>query len=773
MIEHPAYPVDGWHIRETEFAPDVIAQGETIFATANGYLGMRGNLEEADPVFERGTYLNGFYESRPYVYPESAYGFAHDAQTMLNVTDGKILRLKVDGEPLDVTTGTLIEHDRVLDLRRGFAGREVVWESPGGRRVSLRTRRLVSFVYRNVACIEYEVMPLDRAATLEISSELVANESDRTASDDPREVSEYWGQVLRNVWSHAEGTRLGFGHDTQRSQLAVFCAADHTVNTNNSWSSEVSHSDGSRAAVTFTVDAQPGEPFRVVKHLVYVDGRSDQADELAEKILTLLDEAVAIDVRELLAEQMTFLDRFWSDCHVEVTGDDAMQQAVRFALFQMLQAAACAQGTGIPAKGLTGQGYAGHYFWDMEAYVLAAMSYLAPEHTSRALEFRHSTLDSARQRARELSKAGAMFPWRTINGSEASAFFPAGTAEYHIGADIAEAVQHYLDLSGDEQFLVDHGAEILIETARMWSSLGYFDPSRDGSFCIRGVTGPDEYTAIVDNNTFTNLMAKANLANAAAAVDRLRSGHAAAFKRLANRLGLADEEVETWRAAAEKMYVHYDDELGVHGQDDSFLDLEPWDVPVDQIPAEQRPLLLHYHPLDLYRRRIIKQADLVMAMFVRGEEFTDEQKARNFAYYEPLTTADSSLSKCIQAIVAAEVGDVEKAWQYTRESALTDLQDVQHNVRDGIHIASQAGTWLALACGFGGLRRREGGLSFNPCLPEDLTSLMLRLRYRASMLEVTIESDVVTYALHWGDEITIWHRGEQFTVGSDGPLRLS
>lgn len=773
MIDHPAYPVDGWHIRETQFAPDVIAQGETIFATANGYLGLRGNLEEASPVFERGTYLNGFHESRPYVYPESAYGYAHDAQTMLNVTDGKILRLTVDGEPLDITTGTLLEHERVLDLRRGYAGREVVWESPGGRRIALRTRRLVSFVRPNVACIEYEAMALDRAAKLEVVSELVANESDRTASDDPREVSEYWGQVLRNVWTHTEGTRLGFGHDTQRSELAVFCAAEHSVTTRNEWSSTVEHQDGTQARVTFSVDAQPGEPFRVVKHLVYLHDRADQADGLGAKVLALLDEAAEVDVHELLAEQMTFLDHFWADCHVEVVGDDAMQQAVRFALFQMLQASACAQGTGIPAKGLTGQGYGGHYFWDMEAYVLHAMSYLAPQHTASALRFRHATLDAARSRAAELSKDGALYPWRTINGTEASAFFPAGTAEYHIGADIAEAVQHYVELTGDEQFLVEHGAEMLIETARMWASLGFFDPARDGQFCIHGVTGPDEYTAIVNNNAFTNLMARANLEHAVAAVEQLRANHPGAFGRLVSRLGLADDEVELWRRAADAMYVHYDSERQIHGQDDSFLDLEPWDVPVAEIPQEDRPLLLHHHPLDLYRRRVIKQADLVMAMFVQGHRFSAEDKARNFAYYDPLTTADSSLSKSIQAIVAAEVGEVDTAWRYTRESALTDLEDVQHNVRDGIHIASQAGTWLALACGFGGLRRRDGQLAFDPCLPGDLQALRLRLRYHSSMLEVSIERDAVTYTLHRGDDLTLWHRGQPVTVTATEPQRCT
>lgn len=772
MINHPAFPVDAWHIRQTSFDPDLVAQAETLFATANGYLGLRGNLEEATPVFERGTYLNGFFESRPYIYPEGAYGFARDAQTMANVTDGKILRLTIDGEPLDLSTGTVLEHDRVLDLRRGYAGRELVWESPSGRRLSLRTRRLVSFVHRHIACIDYEVMVLDGAATVEISSELVANESDRIATDDPREVAGYWGQVLRPVWTHADGLTLGFGHDVERAQLATYCAAGHTVVTDNEWTSTVVTDDDSSLAVRFTVTAQPGEPFNVVKHLVYDHGPVDDAPRMQGNILALLDDAISRPMTELLATQMTYLDRFWADCHVEVIGDDAMQQAVRFALFQILQASACAEGHGIAAKGLTGQGYGGHYFWDMETYVVAALTHLAPDAAASALRFRHATLDAARGRAAELSLPGALYPWRTIDGTEASAFFPAGTAEYHLTADVAMAMSNYVHLAGDQRFLIDHAAEVLVETARMWAARGFFDPSRNGAFCIHGVTGPDEYTAIVNNNTFTNLAAAANLSAAVEALEFLAGHHPTTHARLVHDLAVTTDEVAVWQRAADAIYLHVDPATGVHGQDDTFCTLQDWPVAVADIPADLRPLLLHFHPLDLYRRKVIKQADLVMAMFLHPHAFTPEQKAANFAYYEPLTTADSSLSRCVQAIIAAEVGDTDLAWRYTRESALTDLDDVQHNVGDGIHIAAQAGTWLALACGFGGLRRSGVQLSFAPCLPDDLDGLRIRMHYRHRVVEIAIEHGATTYTLLRGDTMELLHRGSPVVVTTGTPVRI-
>lgn len=766
----PPYPVEGWHIRETSFDPARVGATEAIFATANGYLGLRGNLEEAAPVVERGTYLNGFYESRPYVYPESAYGLATDAQTMLNVTDGKVLRLTVDGEALDITTGTLIEHERVLDLRQGYAGRETVWESPGGRRVSVRTRRLVSLAHRHLAVIEYEVTALDRAVTLELTSELIANESDETRGDDPREVASYWGQVLQPVWERLDGTRIGLGHTVSRSGLTVFCVADHQIETRLAHHEANGGEDGSRAWVTITAEAEPGQPLRVVKRLAYTYGPDVERDHLLAQADALLDRARTEQVADVIGSQTAILDHFWRDCHLTVEGDEAVQQAVRFGLFQIVQASARAEQTGIPAKGLTGQGYGGHYFWDMEAYVLHVLTYLAPEHAARALRFRHATLDAARAHARSLSMSGALFPWRTINGEEASAFFPAGTAEYHINADIAEAVQHYVEVTGDEQFLVDHGAELLVETARMWVDLGFHDDARGGAFCINGVTGPDEYTAIVDNNAFTNLMARANLEHAVDAVEALRARHPEALAALAGRIGLEDAEVERWRRAASQMYLHYDEARGLHGQDDSFLDLEPWDL--STVPRDERPLLLHYHPLNLYRRQVIKQADLVMAMFLQGHHFTPEQKARNFAYYDPITTADSSLSRCIQAIVAAEVGEVDLAWDYTRRTALTDLDDLNANVHDGIHIAAVAGTWMALVCGFGGLRRRGGTLSFDPKLPEPLEGITFRLRFHDRMIEVAVSPTATTYSLHRGHDVEVVHRGEPLTITAGAPVTV-
>jgi len=771
----PTYPIEGWHVRETDFDLDSLPQSETIFSLSNGYLGLRGNLEEGAPAFERGTYLNGFYESRPIVYPESAFGYAVDDQAMLNVTDAKMISMVVDGDPFDVRTGELIEHNRVLDLRRGFVGRETVWESPSGRRVSVRTRRLVSLIVPHLACMEYEVEALGPAEAspmaIEITSQLLANESDLRQSDDPREMAAYWGQVLKPVWSYAEGDRIGLGHRVDVAELSMFCLTDHVVESPVDWATETTREDGSRIDRTFRLSLHAGQVVRVRKYLVYCYGDDDEAPSIPERIAGWLDSALESTFEDLLDAQVNRLDEFWRECHIDIVGDDSLRQAVRFALFQVLQASALTDRNGIPAKGLTGQGYNGHYFWDAETYVLHALTYIAPDQALQSLLYRHSTLPRARERAAELSEKGALFPWRTINGEEASSFFPAGTAEYHINGDIAHAIRHYAEISGDDAFLFAEGIEVLAETARFWLSLGFYNPRRGGSFCINEVTGPDEYTALVDNNTFTNLMAKSNLAFAAAVIDRMREEAPEALAALVAKVGLTDDEPDTWRAAADAMYVHFDEELGVHGQDDSFLDKQPWDFA--GTPAENYPLLLHYHPLDLYRSQVIKQADLVMAMFLHGGEFTDEQKRANFEYYDPITTADSSLSMCVQAIMAAEVGQLDKAWEYTQRTALTDLHNVQHNVHDGIHIASQAGTWLALACGFGGLRNSGGVLHFRPQMPPGLEALGFRCRADGAVVELLMTTHWVTYTLVSGNDLEILHNGEPLVLRAGDPQHVN
>jgi alpha,alpha-trehalose phosphorylase len=460
----------------------------------------------------------------------------------------------------------------------------------------------------------------------------------------------------------------------------------------------------------------------------------------------------------LAAEQRAYLDKFWERADIHLDGDPEIQQAVRFSLFHVLQAGARAEGRAIAAKGLTGPGYDGHCFWDTDAYVLPVLAQVAPEAAAHALRWRHSTLPMAIARANQLGLAGSAFPWRTIHGEECSSYWPAGTDAFHINADIADAVLRYIDTTGDRAFERETGLELLAETARLWASLGHHDA--DGRFRIDGVTGPDEYSAVADNNVYTNLMAQQNLRAAADAATR--------HPDAARNLGIDDEETAEWRDAAEAMYIPYDEALGVHPQAESFTDHETWDFA--STTADKYPLLLHYPYFDLYRKQVVKQADLVLAMHRRTDAFTPDQKARNFAYYERLTVRDSSLSACTQAVIAAEVGHTALAYDYLAEAALMDLDDLEHNTRDGLHIAALAGTWIALIDGLAGMRNHNGTLNFAPRLPEALTRLAFTITMRGRCLAVDITSTAATYTLRNGKPVDITHHGQPITVSVDGPV---
>jgi alpha,alpha-trehalose phosphorylase len=758
MNLRPSFAVEPWCVRETELEVDALARTESMFALANGHIGMRANLDEGEPFALPGTYLNSFYELRPLPYSEAAYGNPESGQTIVNVTDGKIIRLLVDDEPFDVRYGELLHHERELDLRAGVLRRIVEWVSPAGDGVRVSSTRLVSFTQRPAAAILYDVEPLERGVRVVVQSELVANGPVPTRPGDPRAAAALEAP-LRSEEHSAYGNRVVLVHSTKASGLRLAVAMDHLVEgPGNEETTTESSPDVGR--VTIAANLAPGERLRVVKFLAY--GASSQRSLAAVRDLAVaaIAEARHTGWDGLVAAQRAYLDDFWNSADVELDGDTELQQAVRFALFHTLQAGARAEQRAISAKGLTGPGYDGHTFWDTERYVLPVLTYTAPRAAADALRWRHSTLDLARDRAAQLGLAGAAFPWRTIRGHECSGYWPAGTAAFHIGADIADAVVRYQNAVEDPQFEREVGTELLVETARLWRSLGHHDAQ--GRFRIDGVTGPDEYSATADNNVYTNLMAQRNLRAAAEAVSR--------HPRRAAALGADFEEAATWRHAADSMMVPWDDRLGVHPQSEGFTDHELWDFAGTD--ASDYPLLLHVPYFDLYRKQVVKQADLVLALHACGDAFTDAEKERDFAYYEALTVRDSSLSACTQAVIAAEVGHLELAYDYFAEAALMDLHDLHHTTVDGLHIASLAGAWIAAVAGFGGMRDHGGRLTFAPKLPPQLERLAFRLSFRGSLLRVDVTPAGSTYEILEGLPLELSHHGDVFTVSPGAPVRL-
>jgi alpha,alpha-trehalose phosphorylase len=758
VIQHPAYTVEPWAVVENALHLDVLAQSESVFALSNGHIGWRGNLDEGEPFGVPGTYLNSVYELRPLPYAEAGYGYPESGQTVINVTNGKLIRLLVDDESLDVRYGTLHEHERRLDLRAGTLTRRVVWSSPAGSRLQVVSTRLVSFTQRAIVAIEYRVEPVDSGFRAVVQSELVANESlPQLADGDPRAAAAL-ESPLESEESASTDAAAVMVHRTRRSGLRVAVAMDHLIEGPDGTHVESGgFADVSR--ITIAASLQPGQSLRIVKLVAHGWSAHRSRSALHDQAVAALTGAQITGWDGLVQEQRAFLDDFWAGADVEVDGDPEIQQAVRFGLFHVLQAGARAEQRPIPAKGLTGPGYDGHTFWDTETFVLPVLSYTYPRAAADALRWRQSILPTAEEHAKSLGLTGAAFPWRTIAGEECSGYWPAGTAAFHVNADIADAVIRYVDATGDEEFEVATALPLLIGTARLWRSLGHH--AMDGRFRIDGVTGPDEYSALADNNIYTNLMAQQNLRAAAELVKR--------HPDAAAELGAGPEEMASWADAAKAIAIPYDERMGVHAQSEGFTDHERWDF--DGTDPSQYPLLLHYPYVELYRKQVVKQADLVLAMQLRGDVFTPEQKARNFAYYEALTVRDSSLSACTQAVLAAEVGHLDLAHAYLGEAAMMDLHDVEHNTRDGLHMASLAGAWTALVVGFGGMRAGGGALRFAPRLPEGLTRLCFHLNYRGRRLRVTVGDGQVKYQLVTGPSMLVSHYDERFRLGDEPETR--
>ncbi|WP_026911408.1 glycoside hydrolase family 65 protein [Patulibacter minatonensis] len=766
MTDHQHSLLEPWGIQEHGLDLDRLPAMESIFALSNGHLGLRGNLDEGEPRGQSGTYLGGFHELYPLSYGERGFGFAEDGQSIINVTDGKLIRLLVEDEPFDVHRGWLQQHDRFLDFRTGILERNVTWRSQAGRSVRVKSRRLVSFTQRSVAAIEYEVEAVDEDVRIALQSNLLANQVQEAETMDPRKAAAL-GTVLESELHTGHDLRVVLGHRTRRSGLALAAGMDHVIDRTYGTPKTLLQIDEDLGRVTISALLKPGEPLRIVKFLAYHWSGRQSMDWLRDQVDASLENAIGAGFAGLAAAQRDYLDRYWRVADFQIDGDPELQQAIRFAKYQLLQASARAETRAVGAKGLTGTGYDGHAFWDTESFMLPPLTYTKPALVRDQLMWRAATLRQARDRAAQLGLRGAAFPWRTIHGEECSGYWPAGIAAFHVNASIAHAVQRYVFATGDVAFERAHGLELLVETARLWSSLGHH--GTDGEFRIDGVTGPDEYTAIVNNNVYTNLMAQLNLTAAADAAE--------AHLDVSHSLGVNPEEVASWRVAAAMMHVPFDERLGIHPQDQDFLLQERWDF--EGTDQERYPLLLHFPYFQLYRKQVVKQPDLVMALFVRGDVFTAEEKEQNFAYYEGLTVRDSSLSAGVQSIVAAEVGHVDLAYDYLAEGAFTDLHDLKGDAAEGLHIASLGGVLGAVMFGLGGFRDIGGRLAFRPRIPDGLTRVAFPVIFRGQRIRVVIEPGRATYSLtsveDGGDEsgltpVTIVHEDEELELVAGVPV---
>lgn len=751
----PHITVHPWKLVEPRVDLDALGVSESLFALSNGYMGVRGSLDEGEPNVFRGTFLAGVHETHPLAYPEGGYGHPDEGQAIIAATDGTPIRLAVDGEPVDVRTIEPEIHERVLDLRSGVLERLMRWRASSGTTLELRSRRLVSLSERTIGAVHWQVRAVDGPARVTVRSELVVGASAPSVTNaDPR-VAEALERPVEPLAQRADSTGGALAQRTRRTGIGLAAAVAHDVQGGHEVTTEI---DDHHVVSTVTAELASGAALALTKTISHVLSRHEEADALMEGAIAAVTTGRTLGFDALVERQRKALDQFWARADVEVEGDDELQQALRYALFQLHCASARIEGAPLGGKGLSGTGYSGHTFWDTEGFVVPALVLLDPDAAARLLAWRASTLDLARDRAAVLGLAGVSFPWRTIDGRETSAYWPASTAATHLNADISRAFWLYGHVTGAEPGAL-HGTEVLVETARLWMSMLHTDA--DGGRHLYGMTGPDEYTGVVDDNVFTNLMARRNLVRAAEAFEHDPS--------TAARLGVGPEEAESWRAAAAAIHVPYDERLGVHPMNENFTTYREWDF---EEKRDGYPIEENEHYAKFYRRQVIKQADLVLALWWCREDFTREQVARDVDYYEARTVRDSSLSAAVQAVTCAQAQHPDLALRYLRETALVDLRDLQHDTTKGLHLAAVAGAWLALVAGLGGLREDHADLEIAPLLPKGLSRMSYHVTWRGVLLRVETTREGTTLSLpRGGGPITVLVDGVPTEVSGQAPAR--
>ncbi len=759
----PIYKIEPWNITEEEFLLKNNYRNETTFSLANGYIGTRGTFEEAyDFDVEtglEGNFVNGFYESEHIRYGEWNFGFPTESQSLLNLPNAKIIKLFIEDEEFSMLTGEIEDYKRVLHMKEGRITRDLIWVSPKGKKVKISISRFVSFNNKNLMEIRYKVTPLNFSGNLKFISAIDANVENHTRKTNPLVDYGPFGKRLANDYIDSIKDELYYEGITLNSELSIACGAVNRISSENFIRKNFKNYE--LCGVFYEFYAKENEEIILDKFIAYSTSLDMNCEKLHGFIKAILSDAEEQGYIEAESEQKEYVEEFWRTADVIIEGDDALQQGIRFNLFHLMQSAGRDGKTGMGAKGLSGEGYEGHYFWDTEMYVLPVFVYTKPDLAKKLLDYRYFTLDKARERARVLGHdKGALYPWRTINGEEASTYFPLGTAQYHINADIAYAFKLYVDVNDDFNYLKDKAAEVLCETSRVWANVGSFSEYVGNKYCICAVTGPDEYNAIVDNNFYTNLMARENLRDAIWALNKIKEKDQLAYDNLVKKIDLKDEEIEYWKKIIENMYFPYDEKRGVYPLDDGFMKRKPWDD--SKIPKEKRHLLYeNYHPLFIFRQRMSKQADVILAMYLHSNLFSIEELRKNYDFYQEVTLHHSSLSTCIFGILASQIGYDEEAYKYFSQSARMDLDDYHNNFYAGIHAANMAGTWQGIVNGFAGLRTNKGVLELNPTIPKEWNAYSFKIFYKKNLLEIKISKDEIEIRLLEGENLELYVYGEK------------
>ncbi|MFP4287247.1 MAG: glycoside hydrolase family 65 protein [Candidatus Izemoplasmataceae bacterium] len=734
--------------RHNRLGNDLLFVDETIFTTQNRYLGVRGNFEEQAHQTHhtiRGTYINGIYDKAPIQYGEEAYGFPKESQTLVNGPDAQTIIITVDGEPLTLERCKVIDLRRYYHIEEGLTVRKITYQTIHPYTFTLTFKRLAHLIFKELFMIDVTIESHDYEGEISIFSSLNTDVENFQSKDDPRASGIHGKRIV--VEKIQKAKTFGFVRTkTKNTHFDITSLMWHSLPF-------IYEKDKQKVYGTLKTRISKDKPITFTKKVLYGNSLDHHDPEKALKTLRK-----RIDKADLYQLQKEALDDFltYGVINIDSLERKDTEDIMTYNLYQLYTSGGANNRTNIPAKGLSGEGYEGHTFWDTEIYMIPFFMQVDPAIAKNLLLNRYEQIPHAKKEAEKLGVfEGIKFAWRTINGEETSAYYPAGTAQYHINADIAYAYIKNYQLHKEFNFFLHQGLKILIQTARFYKEVLF---KKNGKYHLHHVTGPDEYTAVVDNNYYTNSMIKYQLDFMLNFINKYPEKASV----ILHALGFTEEERALYQDISEHIVLNYDSILNIDVQDDSFLSKKPWDFV--NTPKDKHPLLLHYHPLTIYRHKVLKQADTVLSHFLLNNRPLDIQ-LDSFNYYEAYTTHDSSLSSCIHAAIAARLGLIDKSYAYFKDALALDLDNTHKNTHLGLHVANLGGNYLALVYGFIGFEVDET-IKLNPRLPKEINRIQLNLRANATT-KITVDVTHDQLSVKSSKDINIEIYGELVNLEKD------
>jgi maltose phosphorylase len=766
---NPYLKHDEWCLIEEGFIPENTRASESLFSIGNGAMGQRANFEEKySGLSLQGSYVAGVY------YPDKTRvgwwknGYPEYFAKVINSTNWIGINIDINDEPLDIATCTVDDFRRVLNMREGYLERTFICELPSGIKVAVSAKRFVSIVTPELGAIRYSVKPLNSKAKITIQPYLDAN----VQNEDSNYGEKFWDEIERKASTNeayivTKTKKLDF-HVGHAMRFNVYI--DDKRQDINSSIIDKDKYVGSRVAY----DLNAGEDLVVYKYAAVISNLHHEKGKFPSVLLGLLNNATAKGFDAMLKEQAEAWEELWAHSDITIEGDVAAQQAIRFNIFQLSQTyTGKDERLNIGPKGFTGEKYGGSTYWDTEAYCLPFYMITHGQKVARQLLlYRYKQLDKAIENAEKLGfdNGAALFPMVTMNGEECHNEWEITFEEIHRNGAIAFAVFNYVRYTNDKSYLANFGLELLIAIARFWSQRVNYSEQK-GKYVMLGVTGPNEYENNINNNWYTNLIACWCMEYAAEVASYVKEKEPEKYKALVEKISFNEfTELNKWKEIRENMFYPVDEKLGVFLQQEGYMDKEQ--ILVKDLNPKHRPINQKWSWDRILRSCFIKQADVLQGLYFLEDRFDLETIRRNFEFYEARTVHESSLSPCVHSVQAALIGDIDKAYELYLRTARLDIDDYNHEVKEGLHITSMAGTWISIVEGFGGMRVRDGKLLFKPLMPKQWKSFSFKVWFRENLLLVKVTSEAISIVNEEGPSLAVVVFDKEFSISSHTKVEI-